>query len=141
MTGCAVIPVIQAPPPRTNVRDVLMDGATAQLDRPYRHNGNDPTGFDDSGLVYYVFDRAGIRVPRSAAEQHASGRRVSYARMQRGDLVFFTLEGKERAELHVGMYVGEGRMVHILRDRQVELEVINNPYWQKRYFDSVSLLP
>ena len=137
-TACEVL---TPPPPRTNVRDAVVDEAVAQLDRPYVYGGADPTGFDNSGFVYYVFQRAKVRIPRSALEQYTSGDKIGFAKARRGDLLFYKLEGPERPELHVGVFIGEGKMVHIAVRGSVSIEPISNPYWEKRYVDTVRWLP
>lgn len=72
---------------------------------PYRWGGASPVGgFDCSGLVYWTYGRLGIEVPHSSYALYDRGWRVT--RMKAGDLLFFSGLG------HVGIYVGNGRMVH-----------------------------
>lgn len=72
---------------------------------PYRWGGASPGGgFDCSGLVYWTYGRLGIEVPHSSYALYDRGWRVT--RMKAGDLLFFSGLG------HVGIYVGNGRMVH-----------------------------
>jgi cell wall-associated NlpC family hydrolase len=132
---------IEPPPPRSNLRDVVVDEAAAQLDRPYRYRGSDPTGFDASGLVRYVFGRSGIELPHSADAQRAQGASIDYSRVRRGDLLFYRLEEVPFRELHVGIYIGRSRMVHIREQGRVQIEPVDVPYWQRRLEDVVSLLP
>jgi cell wall-associated NlpC family hydrolase len=73
----------------------------------YRWGGASPaSGFDCSGLTYYVYKRLGVELPHSAAAQFGSGLPVPRSRLRPGDLLFFSGLG------HVGMYVGGGRMIH-----------------------------
>jgi peptidoglycan endopeptidase LytE len=77
------------------------------LGRPYVYGGNSPgSGFDCSGLVYYVYRKLGIRLPRTSYGQFDVGLRVPRNRLQPGDLVFFYGLG------HVGLYIGAGRFIH-----------------------------
>lgn len=69
----------------------------------YRWGGTTPRGFDCSGFTSFVFRKAGVRLPRTAAAQQRATRRVSAPRP--GDLVFFG-----RPARHVGIYAGGGRM-------------------------------
>lgn len=69
----------------------------------YRWGGTTPRGFDCSGFTSYVYRKAGVRLPRTAAAQQRYARRVSSPRP--GDLVFFG-----RPAYHVGIYAGGGRM-------------------------------
>src|SRR3954462_8247192 len=67
---------------------------------PYRNGGSDPSGFDCSGFVSYVFGQNGVPVPRTVGEQYRAGREVSGA-IEPGDLVFFTTV--TRGASHVGI--------------------------------------
>ncbi len=71
----------------------------------YASGGTSPsTGFDCSGFTQYVFGKAGISVPRTAAEQQSAATPVSDP--QPGDLVFFGSPA-----WHVGIYTGHGMMI------------------------------
>ena len=99
---------------------------------PYRAAGTDPSGFDCSGLVQYVFARHGVAVPRSVAEQFRIGRDVEGDRLEPGDLVFFRTNGSDVS--HVGIAVGHGRFVHAPSARgTVRVSLLEAPYWAKRY--------
>lgn len=132
---------VELPPPRGNPRDVIMDAALAQLDRPYRYHGDNPAGFDASGLVRYVFTRAGLALPHSAEGQHAQGQIIPYRSIRRGDLLFYRTEDLTYPRMHVGIYIGRSRMVHIPDNDRVRIEVIDTPFWQRRLLDAVSYLP
>ena len=100
----------------------------------YHYGGKSPdTGFDCSGLVSHVYQRAwGIVLPRSTEEQHRVGHAVRRADLQPGDLVFYNT--RNRPFSHVGIYLGEGNFVHAPRPGQrVRVESIDNPYWRARF--------
>jgi cell wall-associated NlpC family hydrolase len=81
--------------------------ALKYLGIPYQWGGASPgTGFDCSGLVMYVFAQLGVQLPHFAAGQYGYGSPVSRDQLQPGDLVFF--DGLS----HVGIYIGNGQMVH-----------------------------
>jgi peptidoglycan DL-endopeptidase CwlO len=81
--------------------------ALKYLGIPYQWGGASPgTGFDCSGLVMYVFAQLGVQLPHFAAGQYGYGSPVSRDQLQPGDLVFF--DGLS----HVGIYIGNGEMVH-----------------------------
>jgi cell wall-associated NlpC family hydrolase len=88
---------------------IMIDSATSMIGQPYRFGGSQPGGFDCSGLVFYAAANAGIRVPRSAAEQLEIGSKVGRAQLQAGDLVFMHLSGKE---LHVAIALDRQLFVH-----------------------------
>lgn len=106
--------------------------AITQLGAPYRYGGASPRGFDCSGLVYYAYRQAGIRVPRTTRAQLRNAVQVPRSGMQPGDLVFFKLD--RRPVSHVGIYTGNNRFVHAPSSgKQVTLATMNDPYWQARF--------
>ena len=101
---------------------------------PYHYGGASPqTGFDCSGLVAHVFERAwGMAVPRSTEGQRHAGRAVKRSQLLPGDLIFYNT--RNRPFSHVGIYLGEGNFVHAPRPGQrVRIERIDNPYWRARF--------
>src|SRR5580692_160996 len=84
--------------------------AAALIGTPYEFGGADVGGFDCSGLALYVYERAGISIPRTAAEQQRAAQVVPLSALAPGDLVFFRM-GAHRID-HVGIYIGAGRFVH-----------------------------
>ena len=74
---------------------------------PYRWGGESPeTGFDCSGLVRWAYGRVGIDLPHNSYALYSVGKRVPETGMKPGDILFFEGLG------HVGLYLGNGRMVH-----------------------------
>jgi cell wall-associated NlpC family hydrolase len=69
--------------------------------------GAAPGGFDCSGLTQYAFQAAGIALPHSSRAQSTMGTPIALADLQPGDLVFFYSPVS-----HVGIYIGNGQMVH-----------------------------
>lgn len=76
-----------------------------QLGTQYVYGGTTPAGFDCSGFTGFAFAKAGKRLPRTEAQQQRAVRRVTSPRT--GDLVFFGARAH-----HVGIYVGNGKMLH-----------------------------
>jgi cell wall-associated NlpC family hydrolase len=88
---------------------LMIDGATAMIGQPYRFGGAAPGGFDCSGLVVYAAANAGIRVPRTAAEQLRFGSPVQRSDLRAGDLIFMHLSSKD---LHVAIALDRQLFVH-----------------------------
>ena len=101
------IPAISSPPPLTGGHPQAASIALQYLGIAYQWGGASPaTGFDCSGLVMYVFAQLGVQLPHFAAAQYGYGVPVARDQLQPGDLVFF--DGLS----HVGIYIGNGEMVH-----------------------------
>lgn len=77
---------------------------------PYSWGGKDPTGFDCSGLVYYVYQQFGITLNRVAQEQAQNGVHVDPDDLQPGDILCF-YSGSSYIG-HAGIYIGFGMFVH-----------------------------
>jgi len=74
---------------------------------PYRWGGESPSGgFDCSGLVRWAYGRVGVDLPHNSYALYSVGRRIPRDDMEIGDVLFFEGLG------HVGLYLGQGRMVH-----------------------------
>ena len=95
-----------------SLRDSIVALARAQIGKRYVYGGESPSrGFDCSGLVQYVAAALHIRVPRTARLQAHVGDAIpaDTSRLLPGDVLTF---GNGKTITHVGIYVGDGRMVH-----------------------------
>ena len=89
------------------------------------------TGFDCSGLMYYVLTQYGYSMKRVANDQMTQGTAVSRDNLQVGDLVFF---GYGSYANHVGMYIGNGNFVHASTPSTgVRVNSLNETYYNTRY--------
>jgi len=104
-------PAVAAPPLPAAARAV--ETALKELGKPYRYGALGPSTFDCSGLTKFAYGTVGISLPHSAAAQYQSGRRVNRNQLQPGDLIFW------RGLDHVGLYIGNGKMVHAPRTGEV----------------------
>ncbi|CAM3264734.1 C40 family peptidase [Filibacter tadaridae] len=110
----------------------LINTARNYMGTPYSYGGTTPSGFDCSGYIQYVFNKAGQSVPRTTGQQYASGKVVSKSNLQTGDLVFFNTSGSGVS--HVGIYIGSSNFIHASTSRGVMISSINDPYyWGSRY--------
>jgi cell wall-associated NlpC family hydrolase len=99
---------------------------------PYRNGGSDPSGFDCSGFIQYVFGRFGTLLPREVREQYQVGRSVDLDEVESGDLLFFETVG--RGASHVGLVIGSGEFVHAPSSRGVvRVERYDADYWARRF--------
>ncbi|MGV9349322.1 C40 family peptidase [Streptomyces spiralis] len=87
---------------------------------PSGNSGAAIKGYDCSGLTLYAYAKVGIRLPRTAAAQAGSGRRIPASlgpsALKPGDLVFYAYApGRDSTIYHVGIYLGAGQMVNAAR--------------------------
>nr|DAV36874.1 MAG TPA: NlpC/P60 family [Caudoviricetes sp.] len=110
----------------------IINTAKSFLGTPYQWGGTSPSGFDCSGFVQYVLAENGKSVPRTSQEQFAGGQAVDKSNLQAGDLVFYNWSGGTEAT-HVGIYEGNGKMIHAPHSGDVVKEVDFNSYGQNVY--------
>jgi cell wall-associated NlpC family hydrolase len=101
---------------------------------PYRLGGSDPTGFDCSGLVQYVFAQYGIAVPRIVEEQYEVGDKIDPSDIKPGDLIFFNTKTWGGGASHVAISIGGDSFVHAPNSTGVvRVETLGSSYWGSRY--------
>ena len=113
----------------------LIANAEQYLGTPYVWGGYSPSGFDCSGFVSYVVNNcgAGFSFGRLTAEswrQQCSIISASQARP--GDLIFFQGTYNTSGASHVGIYLGDGKMIHC--GNPVKISSINTAYWQQHFY-------
>ncbi|MFI8088280.1 NlpC/P60 family protein [Streptomyces sp. NPDC086080] len=84
--------------------------ATAQIGKPYQWGAEGPNTYDCSGLTSQAWISAGLSMPRTSQAQWEQLKRVAVEDMRPGDLIIYFADAS-----HVGMYVGDGVMVHAPR--------------------------
>jgi cell wall-associated NlpC family hydrolase len=104
----------------TSTTDLVTDGsskgatalafAKSQLGKPYRYASAGPNAYDCSGLTSAAWSKVGVSLPRTSQSQLGVGRTVSKSELQPGDLVFYY-----SGISHVGLYAGNGQIVHAPR--------------------------
>jgi len=128
-------------PPETGPADAygITSAALDLRGTPYRDGGADPSGFDCSGFVWYVFGRHGISLPRTVREQYRMGTAVGAGALEPGDLVFFDTDGGGVS--HVGIAIGGDEFIHAPSSNgQVRVERLTVTYWASRYLGARRVL-
>lgn len=155
--GCAKAPrrppppELTAPPPlpRLTPQEALLERALSRFAKaPYRTGGVSPAGVDCSGLVMAAYQRVGLALPRTAADQFTVGEPVPPAQLRFGDVVFFNrlsqvkksgpflanmLPPATRFEVtHNGVYLGGGRFIHA-SSRGVAISRLDDEVWRASF--------
>ncbi|MET8752822.1 C40 family peptidase [Streptomyces sp. NPDC004667] len=89
--------------------------AMNKLGHPYVWGGNGPYGWDCSGLVKAAYGSAGIPLPRVADDQYRATTPISRSELRRGDLVFWSNNGRASGVDHVAIYLGDGKYLEAPR--------------------------
>jgi len=131
--GSPLSSVAVAVPPGADKNEVV-SAAKSFLYAPYRFGGSSKNGVDCSGLTTKAFSATGIQLPRSVERQFRVGSYVeNIQNLKVGDLVFFATGFTGKAT-HVGIYVGEYKMIHASSGYGKVLCVrINNSYYRNRF--------
>ncbi|MCQ9135824.1 C40 family peptidase [Streptomyces hilarionis] len=103
----APAPASPADPSYTTKADKALAFARAQIGKPYVWGAVGPGSYDCSGLTQAAWKAAGVTLPRTTYDQVHAGTTVPLADARPGDLVFFYDDVS-----HVGVYIGNGMMIH-----------------------------
>ncbi|MDA3919617.1 MAG: NlpC/P60 family protein [Salinisphaera sp.] len=105
---------------------------------PYAYGGRSQSGIDCSSFVRHTFAAVeSYELPRTTVEQAQVGISISRANLKTGDLVFFHTGHSSH---HVGVYLGQGRFMHVSSRRGVTISRLDNIYWRKHYWQSRHIL-
>ncbi|MDQ0786499.1 NlpC/P60 family protein [Streptomyces sp. B3I8] len=102
--------------------------AQSKIGSPYVYGATGPSSFDCSGLTSWAYAQAGVSIPRTSQAQANIGTRIySQSQLQVGDLVFFFNDIH-----HVGLYAGNGQVLHAPRTgtvvRYESMSTIGGPF-------------
>jgi murein DD-endopeptidase len=131
LAGCASAPPVERVQAGGDAAHRAAQYAAKMVGTPYRFGGASPSsGFDCSGLVYFSYRQAGIRLPRTTEHQLLASSSVSLSELRHGDLLFFDQDGKKNS--HVGIYLGAGRFVHAPSSgKRVRTDELRSSYWRR----------
>jgi len=115
-------PVPPVAAPASGSAQAAVDFALAQVGDAYVYGAMGPDAWDCSGLTMGAWSAAGVSLPHSSGSQAGMGTAVGYSDMQPGDLVFYYSPVS-----HVGMYIGNGQLVHAANpSRPVEVKSVDS---------------
>ena len=164
LAGCAGAPpppppepVAPLPPVTRSPREVALERALGEFSgAPYRSGGTTPAGVDCSGLIQALYQRTGVHLPRTVADQYQAGAPVGREELRFGDVVFFNRycqtrgrgpylagilsPGFEDEVCHNGIYLGGGRFMHA-SPRGVFISRLDAEVWRVSYRGARRYLP
>jgi len=127
--------------PATDATEIKSD-ALNYLGRPYVTGGVGSPGFDCSGLTCRVFAQSGYALPRVSRDQARAGRSVPLDQLVPGDLLIFVDHKGSKRVNHVGIYLGDGEMVHASSGQgRVVVSNLRADWYQDRLFAARRVLP
>lgn len=119
-----------------NPGDSVAAQALTHLGKPYIYGAKGPSSFDCSGLTSYVWRVAGgVTISPGSQDQWTTGTSVARANLRPGDILCYDTDDNGYTDCsHVGIYVGPGRMVNALNEREgVKESDPFSPYFNPRY--------
>ncbi len=135
VAGCASAPVKPVTGYTAVIGEKAARTAETMVGKPYKFQGDSPSGFDCSGLVRYSYLTAGIEVPHSTEQLMKVTATVGLKNARKGDLLFFEERGKKYS--HVGIYIGGNKFVHAPSSgKTVRRDNIEDSYWKKSFMDA-----
>lgn len=111
--------------------------ALRQIGKPYVAFMAGERAFDCSGLTQAAYRHAGVSLPHFSRAQQHHGKRIAWAKMKPGDLMFFFGRGAH----HVAMYIGGGKMVHAENPRSdITISSVYEPWYRSRFSGAVRVV-
>lgn len=141
LSGCAGKTAPAAPiassvkrQPATPKAAQVIRTANVLVGYPYKWGGYSPdSGFDCSGLVWFVYRQNGVNLPRISWQQFNAGSFVERNDIRPGDLVFYNVEKKGKS-LHVGIVTDRGTFIHSPSSgKRVMESSLDQSYWRQHY--------
>jgi len=101
----------------------------------YRWGGRTPKGFDCSGYVGYVMIQSGIwnKFYGDCNGIYSQCTKISKSEARVGDLVFFKGTSRKSGYTHIGIYIGDGKMINSASSKGVSLANVYTGYWGKHF--------
>jgi lipoprotein Spr len=125
----------------TAVANALVLEARSWIGTPYKYGGHSREGADCSGFLMEVFKSAvDVNIPRTTKDQRSHCLEVDRDHISVGDIIFFSSNNSSGKIAHVGMYVGDGRMIHASSSRGVVEDNLDLKYYVE-HFRSIGRVP
>lgn len=126
--------------PEDDIGQKISASASALIGVPFVENGASPSGFDNSGFIYYVLQENGyITCPRTTLGQSQMGAHIDRDELKPGDLVFFSSSGNGESDFG-GIYIGNDRMIACLSAGLSVREVdITGDYYKNNFSFGIGL--
>ncbi|UMZ74862.1 stalk domain-containing protein [Natranaerofaba carboxydovora] len=122
-----------------STRQQIIETALENQGVPYVWGGASPSGFDSSGIIYYVFNNNSIEIPRVHFDIYDKGQAISKNELLPGDIIFF--ETTRQGPSHGGIYIGSGEFVHSSSPGNVvSTSQLDDPYYNERFYGAVRYL-
>ena len=122
------------PAPAGQVQEALVKEARAWIGTPYVFGGTSYDGADCSGFLQTLYKEvADISLPRTTREQREYCQPVNDDERSVGDILFFSSKKSGGSVTHVGMYIGDNKMIHASSSRGVVEEDLSLQYYQTHY--------
>ncbi|MCD7748470.1 MAG: SH3 domain-containing protein [Oscillospiraceae bacterium] len=120
----------------TSAGEAIVAEAKKYLGVSYVYGGTSPSGFDCSGLVYYVYKQCGYSITRTASSQNSDGTYVSRDNLQPGDIIVFYNSAMTGIG-HVGIYIGDGQFIHASSGSgKVIISSLSATYYNSHYYSA-----
>ncbi len=114
------------------LKNALLTYGMKYIGTPYVWGGETPRGFDCSGYTQYIFRNNGLTINRSVINQLGNGIVIKREDLQCGDLVIFSNTTDRGFASHVGMYIGNGMIIHSANGGVATVS-LSNSYWNAHY--------
>lgn len=137
-------PVAQAATSSASTGQQIVNYGKKFTGTPYKFGASTTTTryFDCSSFMKYIFKKYGVDLPRTSAQQSKEGKFVSKANLRVGDMVFFSSGSRSTGSniTHVGVYAGNGKILHTYGSPGVTLSDLNSGTWKRTYITARRVL-
>lgn len=124
-------PTLRVPSTLSPQSQSLLNEANQWLGTPYKYGGSTKDGVDCSGFVMQVYlSSLAIKLPRNSKEQSDYCTPANKTELIPGDLLFF---GSGKTISHVGIFIGDSRMIHASTSKGVIISDINEEYYIRNF--------